>query len=111
MQAQIWGWDGQHVVDSIPYSSGALHSWSSMGMQEEIFDKIQGYEVWGAYNTGWQWLNGNGSYIYQDRNQDILSKENPPQMYWLSGYTPPQYPGGLGITCDYDGGTSCTHGS
>lgn len=109
MQAQIWGYDNQHIVVNVPYANGALHTWASMGMQEEIFDNVSGHEVWGAYNGAWEYLRSDGTYAWQTRYQDILSKEDPPQMYWLSGDTAPELPGGKGITCDYDSGASCTH--
>jgi hypothetical protein len=73
-----------------------------MGMQEEIFDNIYNHEVWGAYNTSWQWLDSNGYYHEQTVNVQTLVPSNPPQMYWIR--PPTVTPGGQGITCDYDGG-------
>lgn len=107
MLVEIFGYDGEYVEDHIPYADGVLHSFASMGMQEEIFDNVSGHEVWGAYNTSWQYFRSNGTYALQTRNADILVPSNPPQMYWIR---PPSItPGGQGITCDYDGGQACTH--
>lgn len=110
MLTRIFGYDGQTVNVYTPYTSGIPHYWKSMGMQEQIQDNVYNHQVWGAYDTEWEWLDSGGTYHLQDVNLSFAAASDPPQMYWLSGYSPLVYPGGKGIACVYDGGNvPCTH--
>jgi hypothetical protein len=92
----------------ISYANGAQHNYLSIGHQVEIHDYVGGHEVWGLYDSYWEWMDNGGTFHLIDRIPDGNLSDYPPNVGWV--HVPsPSYPGGLGISCAYESGTVCYH--
>jgi len=91
-------------------------AWYQIRLGEYINNVFTGHNVWGVAWTQNQWATGDYKFHYQTvpsscgTGSGCPQAANPPQMYWQT-YPANDSSGGVLYSCDYDTGTTCSHGS